>query len=101
MYDLWEVNEIAIVNKLLLENGDKTKQSAAIMLYESNKKELFSKRQDTLRLSRYDIRERLRTGIAMNKIHLAHFSHRCIVCYDMLIMTDTSDNNYSCKQINN
>lgn len=72
------------MNKLLLENGDKTKQSAALMLYESNKKELFSKRQDTVRLSRYDIRERLRTGIAMNKIHLAHFSHRCVVCYNII-----------------
>ena len=67
---------VAIVQKLLLENGDHSKQSAAIMLYESNKKALFAKRQDTRRLNRYDIRERLRTGMAMNKIHLAHFCHR-------------------------
>lgn len=65
---------VAIVQKLLLENG--SKQTSALMLYESNKLELFSKRQDTRRLNRYDIRERLRTGMAMNKIHLAHFSHR-------------------------
>ena len=80
---------IAIVQKLLLENG--TKQSNALIVFEANKKELFSKRQDTRRLNRYDIRERLRTGIAMNKIHLAHFSHRwtlsvfLCVCFKQVI----------------
>lgn len=52
------------------------KQSSALMIYETKKVELLSKHRDTLRLNRYDIHERLRTGIAMNKIHLNHFSHR-------------------------
>ena len=69
-------NVIAIVQKLLLENGDRGKQANALMVYEAIKKDLFSKHQDIRRLSNYAIRERLRTGIAMNKIHLAHFSHR-------------------------
>ena len=37
---------------------------------------LTSKRDDVERLNRYAIRERLRAGLNMNKIHLAHFSHR-------------------------
>ena len=74
----WLNDWIAILNKLLLENGNMGKQSSALMVYETKKVELLSKHRDTLRLNRYDIRERLRTGIAMNKIHLNHFSHRWV-----------------------
>ena len=48
----------------------------ALVSYEAQKSELTSKRDDVERLNRYAIRERLRAGLNMNKIHLAHFSHR-------------------------
>lgn len=39
-------------------------------------KEIVVKEKQTERLNKYAIYERLRTGMNMNKIHLAHFSHR-------------------------
>ena len=48
----------------------------ALVAYEAQKSELTSKRDDVERLNRYAIRERLRAGLNMNKIHLDHFSHR-------------------------
>lgn len=60
----------------MLENGTAGRKSNALIIYEQQKKELNAKRNDVERLSRYAIRERLRTGLSMNKIHLAHFCHR-------------------------
>lgn len=45
-------------------------------MYQEQKKEVLEKRNDVERLHRYAIRERLRAGMNMNKIHLAHFCHR-------------------------
>jgi len=59
-----------------LENGGQGKKPMALVAYEAQKSELTSKRDDVERLNRYAIRERLRAGLNMNKIHLAHFSHR-------------------------
>ena len=64
------------MSKLLLENGGEGRMSNAMILYEAKKHELVSKRDDVERLNRYAIRERLRAGMNMNKIHLAHFCHR-------------------------
>ncbi|KAK8828078.1 hypothetical protein WA556_004707, partial [Blastocystis sp. ATCC 50177/Nand II] len=65
----------ALKTKLLLGNGPASQQATAIMLYQEQKQTVVEKRADVERLHRYAIRERLRAGMNMNKIHLAHFCH--------------------------
>lgn len=47
-----------------------------MIVYQEQKNEVLEKRNDVERLHRYAIRERVRAGMNMNKIHLAHFCHR-------------------------
>ena len=61
---------------MLLSNGPASRQAAAVIVYQEQKKEVLEKRNDVERLHRYAIRERVRAGMNMNKIHLAHFCHR-------------------------
>ena len=68
------------IAKLLLESGREAPVSSKLILYEA-KKDLFSKHSDVERLNRYAIRERLRAGMNMNKIHLAHFNHRYLCLF--------------------
>lgn len=70
----------ALKTKLLLGNGPASQQATTIMLYQEQKQTVVEKRADVERLHRYAIRERLRAGMNMNKIHLAHFCHRWPVC---------------------
>ena len=60
----------------MLEEGQPENESLVVVRRARKPKEMAIKEKETERLNNYAIHERLRTGMNMNKIHLAHFSHR-------------------------
>ena len=60
----------------MLEEREAEYDSMVLARPDKKPKEIVVKEKQTERLNKYAIYERLRTGMNMNKIHLAHFSHR-------------------------
>ena len=60
----------------MLEEGKAEEESLVVVRAPKKPKAVAVKEKETQELNKYAIYERLRTGMNMNKIHLAHFSHR-------------------------